>query len=90
MPGFGPASAPVANCGVLEFFEASSSYRIDYIDLGWTLPLIQSRRTLARSLNVKPVGEFRQGAGIREFKKLFNAQRSSVAFNHGPEVHSGH
>jgi len=31
MPGFGPASAPVANCGGLGFLEASSSYKIDYI-----------------------------------------------------------
>jgi hypothetical protein len=30
MPGFGPASAPVASCGVLGFLEASSSYKIDY------------------------------------------------------------
>jgi hypothetical protein len=30
MLGFGPASAPVAACGVLGFLEASSSYKIDY------------------------------------------------------------
>ena len=31
MPGFGPASAPVASCGVLGFLEALNSYRFDYI-----------------------------------------------------------
>jgi hypothetical protein len=30
MSRFGPTSAPVANCGVLEFSEASGSYKIDY------------------------------------------------------------
>ena len=30
MSAFGPTSAPVANCGVLGFLEASSSYKIDY------------------------------------------------------------
>src|SRR5437762_2508316 len=30
MPGFGPASAPVANCTVLGFLEASSSHKFDY------------------------------------------------------------
>ena len=30
MSAFGPTSAPVANCGVLGFFEASGSYKIDY------------------------------------------------------------
>ena len=38
MPGFGPASAPVASCGVLGFLEAPSSYKIDYSKLGWTPP----------------------------------------------------
>jgi len=36
MPGFGPASAPVANCGVLGFLEAPSSYKIDYKWLGFS------------------------------------------------------
>ena len=30
MPGFGPASAPVATCGILGFLAALSSYKIDY------------------------------------------------------------
>jgi len=30
MPGFGPASAPMASRGVLGFLEAPSSYKIDY------------------------------------------------------------
>jgi hypothetical protein len=34
MPDFGPASAPVASWGVLEFLEASSSYKIDYNAMG--------------------------------------------------------
>jgi len=36
MPGFGPASAPVAACGVLGFLEAPNSYKIDYIQVGRT------------------------------------------------------
>ena len=35
MPGFGPASAPVAICGVLGFLEAPSSYKFDYIRLAF-------------------------------------------------------
>ena len=42
MPGFGPASAPVASCGVLGFLEASNSYKIDYSRVGWTPLLRQS------------------------------------------------
>jgi hypothetical protein len=30
MPGFGPASAPVAICGVWGFLEAPGSYNFDY------------------------------------------------------------
>jgi len=30
MPGFGPPSAPVTDCGSLGFFGAPGSYRIDY------------------------------------------------------------
>ena len=30
MSALGPTSAPVANCGVLGFLEASGSYKIDY------------------------------------------------------------
>ena len=39
MPGFGPASAPVASCGVLGFLEAPSSYNFDYIGVDpWREP----------------------------------------------------
>jgi hypothetical protein len=40
MPGFGPASAPVASCGVWGFLEAPDSYKFDYNGLGWTPPVI--------------------------------------------------
>jgi len=82
MPGFGPASAPVASYGVLGFWEASDSYNFDYSGVGWTSLLRQSalllhqqdHRTLASD-------EFREGASIREFGKCFCAQIFSVAFN---------
>ena len=38
MPGFDPASAPVASCGVLGFLEASNSYSFDYSRVGWRPP----------------------------------------------------
>jgi hypothetical protein len=34
MPGSGPASAPVASCGVLRLLEALDSYNFDYTPFG--------------------------------------------------------
>ena len=40
MPGFGPASAPVASCGVLGYLGAPDSYNFDYIPFSKTLQLL--------------------------------------------------
>jgi hypothetical protein len=50
MPGFGPASAPVAICGVLAFLEASNSYKFDYIGVDhaapWQAGAVRSQRSI--------------------------------------------
>src|ERR1019366_3821527 len=43
MPGFGPASAPVAACGVLGFLEALGSYNLDFSPISSRTPRVPSR-----------------------------------------------